>query len=295
MSDNNNNFSSDLFKKRLVEARKSQDLTQQQLASLLRYPNRSKIANWESENTKTIPCVEDVFRLCQVLNIDSDYLLNLSEKPNEDDEIIANKLGLSVSSVRLLRDSKEAASLAEALLSSSELGQILKLVDDICVYGFLYEAMTTTFSPYALEKIERAFQTMRMNVSPVDLTKEAFVPYVKKQFPWKEESEVLMPAQKRKNDSSRKKKSDLNSLISSLLSQNEIQNLLFDYPDFDEKNENERYEIVMEDIAGTSFDYLIHKPIIDLARINLAGLLKNVADGFITDRVNAFLSRKPLD
>lgn len=72
-------FSRELFGQRLLEIRKQDHETQQDLAQLLSV-SKSRIS--EMENGKNTTTIENLFKICEYYKVSSDYLLGLSDDPN---------------------------------------------------------------------------------------------------------------------------------------------------------------------------------------------------------------------
>lgn len=62
------------FGERLAAARKKRGLTQNQFAELMR-TERSTLAHWEIG--RRLPSIDDIPRICQILEVQCDYLLEM--------------------------------------------------------------------------------------------------------------------------------------------------------------------------------------------------------------------------
>lgn len=100
-----------LIGKKIKELRKKNNLSQDKLGELVAC-NRQKIADWE--RNKSEPKIEYIIKLSKVFNVSSDYLLGLSEVPNQlntDDEkalrVSCDYTGLSPNVARYFSSHKE--------------------------------------------------------------------------------------------------------------------------------------------------------------------------------------------
>lgn len=77
------------FRKRLISARKSKKLTQEQVAVKLRL-HRTAYTKYESKKYFAEPSLETFRNLCLVLDISADWLLGLTE--DKEDPVIDDEL-----------------------------------------------------------------------------------------------------------------------------------------------------------------------------------------------------------
>ena len=86
---------SDEFKQRLQDARCKKKFSQQDFADCLEDNDRSRVANWESKKSTTVPKTQDIPGICKILDIDPNYLFGFSTITNENDKAISEQIHLS--------------------------------------------------------------------------------------------------------------------------------------------------------------------------------------------------------
>lgn len=64
-------------------------MSQHQLAEALNDNDRSRVANWESQKSKTVPKTQDIPTICAILDVDPNYLFGLSNISNQDNLAIS--------------------------------------------------------------------------------------------------------------------------------------------------------------------------------------------------------------
>lgn len=62
--------------KRIRELRREMDITQKQLAELVK-KSTTAVASWEQGLSE--PCVDDIRSLCKIFNVSADYLLGITD------------------------------------------------------------------------------------------------------------------------------------------------------------------------------------------------------------------------
>ncbi len=77
------------FRKRLISARKSKKLTQEQVAKKL-HLHRTAYTKYENEKRPVLPSLHTLRNLCLLLNVSADWLLGLTE--DKEDPVIDDEL-----------------------------------------------------------------------------------------------------------------------------------------------------------------------------------------------------------
>jgi transcriptional regulator with XRE-family HTH domain len=258
------------FKTRLSEIRKRKRFTQDSFAEALHFGDRSRIANWESKKSTTVLKLSDFTTVCKLLDVDPNYLLGVSDIQSSNDKAISDAIGLSCTNVQKLRTCKFTSKFLDYMLSSLEIDELIRRIKQICHYGFVSEAQETTFSHNTLKKIEKAFEEFHREVSPLDMNKELFSEYIRDALPWNRDQVSF------------------DCFIKSTISENEYNNILFEYPDFEEKPDTEKYNVLIDDIAATSYDYMMIRPIVELAEHKILTTLDDIIKKFIHTEINNF-------
>lgn len=262
-----------LFKERLQKARKKKKYKQDDIAEALHFSSRSSVGNWESSNSMALPSLSDFVTVCRLLDVEPNFLLGVGAVESENDQAISEVIGLTQKNVGQLRNQDDTSKFIDFLLSSAELGELLRRMKQICYYEMISEAQETTFTPEALKKIQRAFDAFYRNVFPLDMNVERFAEYVRKEFRWTSD------------------KVSIKDFIAAAITENEYNNILFDHPDFESKSDEEKYEILIRDIAETSYDYMMGKPIIELAEQEITKILGVAVRGYINAEIVKFRSK----
>lgn len=175
---------SDEFKQRLQDARCKKKFSQQDFADCLEDNDRSRVANWESKKSTTVPKTQDIPGICKILDIDPNYLFGFSTITNENDKAISEQIHLSTDNIKLLRNDTSVSNFINYLMTTPKFHSLLNQLNHICVNGFFSESIETTFSTFAIQKLEKAFHRFSCEVFSIDRNEHTFVPYVKKVFPW---------------------------------------------------------------------------------------------------------------
>lgn len=261
------------FKERLQQTRKNMNYRQDTFAEALHFSGRSSVGNWESMRSNSIPTLENFVAVCNVLQVDPNYLLGVSDFPSEENHAISNAIGLTEENVQQMRDSTETSRFVDFILSSPELKELLYRIKQICYYGMISEAQETTFTPDALMRIQKAYNEFFHNVFPLDMNAEQFAQYIQKEFKWQPE------------------KISIDEYIFSVITDNEYNNILFDHPGFEEKTDLEKYDILIWDIATTSYEYMMGQPIMELAEQEIVKSLNGIVKGYIDSQIQNFKNR----
>lgn len=261
------------FKERLQQARRDMKYRQDTFAEALHFSSRSSVGNWESVKSSSIPTLENFVAVCNVLQVDPNFLLGVNDFPSEENHAISNAIGLAEENVQQMRDNKEASHFVDFILSSPELKELLYRIRQICYYGMIAEAQETTFTPDAIMRIQKAYNEFFHNVFPLDMNAERFAQYIQREFKWQPE------------------KISIDEFIFSVISDNEYNNILFDHPGFEEKTDSEKYDIIILDVATTSYEYMMGQPIIELAEQEIAKALNGIVKGYIDSQIQNFKNR----
>lgn len=256
-----------LFKSRLQEARKGKSYNQKTFAEALHFSCRSSIGNWESQKSTALPTLENFVSVCKLLDVDPNFMLGVSDIPSENDVAISNVIGLSSDNVNQLRNNKSISDFINYILSSAELNELVKRIEQICHYGYISEAQETTFAAGTLKQIQKAFDEFYRNVFPLDMSVERFAEYIRKEVNWNPD------------------RISIDDFVHSVVTENEYHNILFEYPDFESKTDQEKYDILIVDIAKTSYDYMMGQPMIELAERKIAVSLSQIVSNYVDSQV----------
>lgn len=104
MSDVKNIFNVNDFKIRLKNARESIAMNQEAFAKAIDIA-RASASYYENTKNSSLPNVEVLSRMCDVLGVSYDYLLNGTECKKADNQEINKRLGLSDVAIEILEQS----------------------------------------------------------------------------------------------------------------------------------------------------------------------------------------------
>lgn len=261
------------FKKRLSAVRHERGYTQETFAEVLGDNSRSRVSNWESTKSPTVVPMYEFPGICELLEVDPNYLLGFSDDISESDTAIAQRLHISLGNVYMLKNNEFIGRFINSLLSSDEIHDLIHNIQRVAMQGFFSESLEKTFSPYALTQLYRAYQNFRKEVFPLDMDVVAFSYYIEKELPWKQE------------------KQSFKEFLNSVIIDERYYEMLSSNSEFMSKDDHEKYIILMVEIAKASYKHLNGSPIIELAEIEISNLLSKMIHNFIQKEVIDFKNR----
>lgn len=252
-----------IFKERLKKARTEKGYSQQKFAEALGSYDRSKVANWESTKSTTIPKSQDIPTICALLDVDPNYLFGVSDFKNATDKTISERINLSTDNVKTLSDNPQVGNLIDSIMASVHFDNLFRRINQICVHGFFSESLETVFSPYAIKQLQKAFKYFLQGVFPIDMNKETFIPYIEKVFPWNPEKETL------------------EEFLHAIVIDERYYDMLKSNPDFMDLLESQKYDALISDISRASFKHLIGNPIAELAKQDISHIFSEMIDEYV--------------
>lgn len=268
-----NNYSNE-FKERLRNARTTKKFSQQDLADCLLDNDRSRVANWESQRSTTVPKTQDIPNLCRILDIDPNYLFGFSTVANENDKAISEQIHLSTDNIKSLRNDSSVSNFINYLMETPKFHSLLNKISHIYVNGFFSESVETTFSASAIKKLEKAFRLFSYDVFPIDRNETTFVPYVKKIFPWN------------------KKRQSIEDFVRSIIIDERYYEMLAKNPLYLKQTPAERYDNLIYDFSKASFQYLMRNQLTELAKSEVTNIFSEIVQDYVDITVKNFKSRK---
>lgn len=85
-----NKFDSAIFKQRLRQSRREQEITQEEFAKRVGMA-RASASYYENIKNDALPNVEVLYSMCQILKVTPEYLMGLSENKNPTEIAELNK------------------------------------------------------------------------------------------------------------------------------------------------------------------------------------------------------------
>ena len=250
------------FKERLQQTRQQRHFSQTGFAEALLDDDRSRVANWESKKSKTVPKTQDIPEICKLLDIDPNYLFGLSNINSANDKAISDEIHLSVDNVRSLRTDSHMNKFIDFLMASPKFSQLLDYIYQIDIHMLLSISLEDTFSPQAISKLETAFIYFSQEVLPTDRNVGTFKPYVKKAFPWN------------------KQKKSIYDFIHSNIVNPKYYAMLASNPTFLNQTSEERYDGLIFDFAKASYNYLLGNQLSELAKYEVSNIFFNIVQDY---------------
>lgn len=257
------------FKTRLAEARSYADITQEQFAKKLLKGDRSRIANWESLRNKHLIPLSDIPLICQILEVDPNYLLGASDDKCTNDTLMADSLHISIDSIKTIQKEPFIGKLLNHVLSADELNNLLYQIQQVCVNGYFTITLEHIFSKNALKKLNHSFHLFFEETFYLDMTPELFSNRLKSEFHWKQ------------------KKQNFFEFLDTIIIDPKYRDMLINDPQFMKLDNNGKYNFLMSDIAKTSYKYLLSNATAELFAQKISNTISEIIYKFIlTDIAN---------
>ena len=112
------------FKNRLSKARKGIGMTQAKVCESINLSNRSTLSNFESKKMERLPSLDEFVDLCDLYNVDPNYLLGFDEVRNFTVKTCCDELKLDENAVITIMKNKMAPILVNELFSGDSYAEI---------------------------------------------------------------------------------------------------------------------------------------------------------------------------
>lgn len=263
------------FKARLSKARKSKYPSQEKFAEALGYTDRSRVANWESQKSGTLFHLCDFTKICNLLDVDPNYLLGVSDDKSTNDKEISNAINISAENVTMLRNHPYTGHFLNFILSSDKLKQLLKNIEEIYLYHINPSSMPLDkiFSPLAYQRLKKAFYKYQKETFPLNMNETSFSKHVENAFP---------PNPKEKS---------FFDFVKDIVIDKRYYDMILSHPDFDSQTDSERYENVIYDISHVSYKYLITEQKIEISEQQVSQIFAQIIKDFIDSEIKSFKNR----
>ena len=269
------NFDVKLIKTRLKELRKSKKITQSKLAEEIYRATdtgRTAVTNWENTNCQTLPDIQTLMDICNVLNCDLDYLVGGSEIESQDFQTMSDALHISKESINTLTDNSDYGSFLDNIINNKVFEEVLKRAHQLALNKILNDVITTSFSPDFQKRIKDWFNKYYFSVFPFDMSQENFCKYIKNSIPYSEEFNPLK-----------------------FIEDNFLEDgKMFIYNSNDEflsLCKSQQYEIIISSIADISYDYFISQNVVELSKQKLDIMLSDLLQDAINKEANDIKER----
>lgn len=269
------NFDVKLIKTRLKELRKSKKITQSKLAEEIYRATdtgRTAVTNWENTKCQTLPDLQTLMDICNVLECDLDYLVGGSEIESQDFQTMSDALHISKESINTLTDNSDYGSFLDNIINNKVFEEVLKRAHQLALNKILNDVITTSFSPDFQKRIKDLFNKYYFSVFPFDMSQENFCKYIKNSIPYSEEFNPLK-----------------------FIEGNFLEDgKMFIYNSNDEflsLCKSQQYEIIISSIADISYDYFISQNVVELSKQKLDIMLSDLLQDAINKEANDIKER----
>ena len=269
------NFDVKLIKTRLKELRKSKKITQSKLAEEIYRATdtgRTAVTNWENTKCQTLPDLQTLMDICNVLECDLDYLVGGSKIESQDFQTMSDALHISKESINTLTDNSDYGSFLDNIINNKVFEEVLKRAHQLALNKILNDVITTSFSPDFQKRIKDLFNKYYFSVFPFDMSQENFCKYIKNSIPYSEEFNPLK-----------------------FIEGNFLEDgKMFIYNSNDEflsLCKSQQYEIIISSIADISYDYFISQNVVELSKQKLDIMLSDLLQDAINKEANDIKER----
>lgn len=274
----NYEFNINKIKVRLKELRRSKKLTQAKFAEMINRgtgTSRTAVTTWENVNNKTLPDIQTMIDICNVLDCDMDYLLCQTDIKSKDHQTISNVLHISEESINTLRDNSEYGQLVNSLINNSIFGEISRRTHQLALNKVLNDVITTSFNHNFEIKIKNLFNEYYFSVFPSDMSQENFCEYIKVSIPYSKNFNPLDFIEENFLEDGKAFVYNSNDNFLSLCKYGQ-------------------YEIIISSIADISYDYFISQNMVELSKQKLDLMLSDLLQTAInkeTEEIKARINR----
>ena len=228
------------FKNRLSKSRKGIGMTQEKVCESINLSSRSTLSNFESKKMERLPSLNEFVDLCDLYNVDPNYLLGFDEVRNFTVKTCCDELKLNENAVITIMKNKMASILVNELFSGDSYAEIEQYITWLNYYNKLRDVITTAFTSSFISRLELLFSRYYTSTFPLDYSENTFIRFLK--------SEEIF-----------KKYKDIYEFMDKCFLTEARNNLTFSYPDFDNLNEAEQHDAVLSIIALHSYAYLMSR------------------------------------
>lgn len=257
-------YSTDIkgIKERLKKVREKAGYSQQKLAKEIHVGDggesrgRTTLTNWESTKTQTLPNLVALINICNLLEVDMDYILGASDIESQNTKTIADTVHISEKTVNTLKNNSEYGSMLDSIVNDNLFTEISNRIKQLGRNFVLEDVITTSFKSNFISLIRRKFNDFYFTTFPMDISPKLFVRYLTKQIPYS-------------NEFNPKDFIEQNFLYDG---KNFIYKLYENgKEEFNALDSYEKYKVIISSIAEISFDYFISLQTVELSkqRINL--------------------------
>ena len=253
------------FKKRLADSRKKKGLTQETLANRLNI-GRTSVVAWEREDNDKLPSIDNVNRLCSILDIEPNYLFGVTDVDCTDVQAISNAIHLSEDSISSLISQSFANPFIDFLLKNQSFDEFMNKLKQICYYKMTQQEFESKFLPSTLKKINKAFNKLYQATFPLDMSSNTFANYLQTQLQYNNYSSY-------------------EEFAKDTLTDSQYLSFRIQYPELSSADDSEKYKLTVHFLAKICYDYAFNNAHTELSMNRIVMILSEVITNFIDNEI----------
>lgn len=223
---------------------------------------RSTVSTWEQSN-KSIPNIEDMLTICNILEMDFDALIGRTTIDSKDAGAVMAATGLDSNALNTLVSNSSNAVFVNYLLKNNSFSDIVKYSNQIALSSIMNNLINTAFSDSLVKLIKKWFNDYCFSRFPADMSINSFAEYINRHC----------------------KISGNDLFYNHFL--NEGQNyVLSKHADFSSLSDIDKFDIAVNAIAQISYEYLISANVLTLSRKRISDMFENILDEYIKNQAD---------
>ena len=178
------------FKNRLSTSRKRIGMTQEKVCESINLGSRSTMSNFESKKMERLPSLDEFVNLCDLYNVDPNYLLGFDEVRNFTVKTCCDELKLDENAVITIMKNKMAPILVNELFSGNSYAEIEQYITWLNYYNKLRDVITTAFTSSFISRLELLFSRYYTSTFPLDYSENTFTRFLKSEEIFKKYTDI---------------------------------------------------------------------------------------------------------
>ncbi len=255
-------------KKRYTQVEFAQKIRAEQGIELEKAAGRSTVSTWEQAD-KSIPGIEDVLTICNVLEMDFDAFIGRATIASKDLNAVMEATGLDENALHRLKSHPENAVFVNHLLQSDSFSQIVKCSNQLAASSIIGDVIRTAFEVPLIKLVDKWFYDYYYSCFPMDMSMDSYTQYIRKHC-----------------------KLSGDDLFRKYFLEEGRNFILNQYENFSTLSEREKYAIATDTIAQISYDYLISTNVMALSRKRIIDMFAEILDNYIekqADKLHAHI------
>lgn len=235
----------------------AQEIRNAQGIHLDKVAGRSTVSTWEQAN-KSIPSIEDMLTICNILEMDFDALIGRSTIDSKDLNAVMEATGLDANALHALKALPENAVFVNHLLQCNSFAEIVKCSSQLAASSIMRDVIRTAFGDSLIKLVEKWFYDYYYSCFPMDMSIDSYTQYIRKHC-----------------------KISGDDLFQKYFLDEGRNFILNQYENFSTLCEKEKYAIATDTIAQISYDYLISTNVMALSRKRIIDMFAEILDNYI--------------